>query len=313
MVDQPGSRLRRRVVALLRFVVSIVLIAILVNRVGLEVLANRLISLDGRFLAVAAGFQLFGVIISTLKWQWFLEAEHGPTRFTRLLRFYLVGSFFNNFLPSSVGGDVVRMWQASAVYGRRSAIVRSILLERLSGVAAILILCLATAPFLTAALPALDISGFAGIIGLIGAAMIAVLVTVRFAPRLVERVVSLIAIPHELRSLRLWFAAMTISFIFQINAAVIVWFVGRSLALPTGLWPVVLCMPLISLLSMMPITVNGFGLREGAFVALFGLFGVPAEASLAWSITVYLTVAAVSLVGGVMYALQTEPLQTVEG
>lgn len=300
---------RRWALTFLRVVVSGALLALLVSRVGVDLLVFQLAQIDLRYLVLAFVMQSGGIVLSALKWRRFLSAELGPLPLGALVRFYLIGSFFNNFLPSSVGGDVVRAWQTARAYGARGAVVRSILLERLTGVASILALCLVSAavlllthPVVRAAARELPLA-WAGAVALL-AGLTVVAGRRWWYPRAGARWRELVALPGGLRTPRLWTATMLISFAFQINVALIVWLVGRALHLPLALWPVLLCMPIISLLGLLPFTINGFGVRESSFVVLFGLFGVSAASALVWSLMVYLVVAVTSLAGGALYALQ---------
>lgn len=299
---------KRRLITALRLMVSTALIIALIRQFGAEALLSRLAQFDLRYALLAAAAQLAGIVLSAVKWRLFLAAEIGPASLPALTRFYLIGSFFNNFLPSSVGGDVVRAWQTAAAYGRPAAALRSILLERLTGVAAILFCALGALPFLAPVLPQPPSVAPGWMVAGLCTVLLALALSLALGPRIArrygERLRQSLRVPPALRRPQTWALALMLSLIFQINVALIVWLVGRGLGVAVGFWPVLLCMPLISLLTMLPLTVNGFGLREGAFVALFGLNGVPAPAALAWSLAVYLTVACVSLVGGVLYALQ---------
>ena len=74
-----------------------------------------------------------GVVLSAWRWQWVLQALDAPVRLHRLVADYFAGQFVSNFLPSTVGGDVVRVTRVSTTTGSHALSFASVLIERLSG------------------------------------------------------------------------------------------------------------------------------------------------------------------------------------
>jgi uncharacterized membrane protein YbhN (UPF0104 family) len=104
----PRTRRRERLGIALRAAVGLGLLALLVRKVGWASLAPVLASPHGGFLAVSALFSVLLIGVSCLKWQILLRERRVRVGFARLFGLYLVGMLFNNFLPSNVGGDLVR-------------------------------------------------------------------------------------------------------------------------------------------------------------------------------------------------------------
>lgn len=287
---------------------SIGLIVTLWLSVDPRQVATTLARIDIFYLLLALLAQWVGMGLSVAKWRRFLALEGIAARTSYLFQVYLIGSFWNNFLPSSVGGDVVRSLYTARAFGSRAGAVRSIVFERLTGLLSIIVLCAMAVPFLIVQHPrTLQLFDHP----LFVMAMVGVVVVVavfgqtcwRGFPRLRERAIRLLTPPPPLRRPAPWLVSMLLSLLFQANVALILWLVGRSLQIEVGWWPVWLCAPVLSLISMVPVTINGFGVREAGFVALFSLYGVATADALVWSVVVYATVAIAGLPGGVLYSV----------
>ncbi|NNE43062.1 MAG: flippase-like domain-containing protein, partial [Gemmatimonadetes bacterium] len=124
----------------LRFVISALLIWFLYRRVPLGDLGEILTSLRWDLFALVYALTFFNTVLSAMKWQSFLRAAdlHVPLR--SLVGTYLTGSFFNLFLPSSVGGDVYRVFEIKRSTGRGADSLASVFADRLSGLLALVIL-----------------------------------------------------------------------------------------------------------------------------------------------------------------------------
>jgi hypothetical protein len=128
-----GPAMRASWKLLLRSAVSVVLLALLVRRVHLSSLVPTwdlptALSLGGALLLT-----LTGIVLSTIRWRQVLHALGLPTGVRPLLSHYLAGLFVGNFLPSTIGGDVLRVARLAAVNGDRPDTFASVVLERLTG------------------------------------------------------------------------------------------------------------------------------------------------------------------------------------
>jgi uncharacterized protein (TIRG00374 family) len=219
-----------------------------------------------------------------------------PLGFGQRLRAYLgylfVGNFFNLLLPTSVGGDVVRAVALDAGSGRRTTALLSVLLDRLSGLLVLLALACVAALAYPLPLPlwaALAVGGAAGgaILGL------AVLpASTRFLARLdvtgrgrwhglLAKVRNVAASLGEAFGVyrgrpRLMAAAGLLSVLVQIAGVVQVWLLGRALGLdvPVGVFGV--AVPMVALLTLLPVSVSGMGVREAGMVLFLQPAGVAA-------------------------------------
>ncbi|HEY2429854.1 MAG TPA: lysylphosphatidylglycerol synthase domain-containing protein, partial [Acidimicrobiales bacterium] len=117
----------------MRIAASIAMLAVLISRLHLSGLLPARHHSAVAFLLVALMVTLTGIILSALRWQRVLVALELPTRVRTAINLYLAGLFVGNFLPSTVGGDVVRISRLARIKGERTAPFASVVLERLTG------------------------------------------------------------------------------------------------------------------------------------------------------------------------------------
>jgi uncharacterized membrane protein YbhN (UPF0104 family) len=224
-------------------------------------------------------------VVSSLRWQWLSR----PLGFTRPLghyfAFYFIGMFFNLVLPTSVGGDVVRAWYLDGGSGRRMSAFLSVFVERLSGLLVLLVVaCVAdlVCPVPLHPLVHLAVWGLAGgaVLGLVGLFVFGRLPwpfarfrtlharLVRFHQQLHA------ALLLYLRRPRLLLVTTVLSLLVQAGNVVLVWLIAVALDAPVPFSFCWILMPVVALLTLLPISVNGMGVRELATMALLAPFGV---------------------------------------
>jgi uncharacterized protein (TIRG00374 family) len=264
-----------------------------------------------------AAFALFLATqgVSALRWQWLarpLGFRESLGRFTAL---YFVGMFFNLLLPTSIGGDAVRAVHLNAGSGRRTAALLSVLLDRLSGLFVLLALACVAALAYPLPLPlgvGLAVGGAAG-----GAILF--LAVVPASTKLLARLDAtgtgrrhrlLAKIRHVASSLHEAFglfarrprevaASALLSLLVQIAGVIQVWLIGRALGLdvPIGVFGV--AVPMVALLTLLPVSVSGMGVREAGMV----LFLQPAGVAVGPAVTVAFLWFCVQTAGGLCGAV----------
>ncbi len=292
-----------------KLALSLLAIAAVASTVDLPSAWHRMQQQNLWFALVAAAVMLGQVGLGGLRWYVILQRLGGRMRLGSSLRLFYVAVFFNVCLWGAVAGDVVRIWLA-----RRNAVdmriaVNSVLLDRAAPLCAVALLVLATLPVFAArvgagaaAIPAaLALAGIAGIF-------------------IVARLHRLPAawqgnwLVRQLQSLgsatRIIFLApsaampmLSIAVAAQIAASFSAYFIARSLAIRLGLLDCLMLMQPVALITALPISIGGWGVREATIVALLALIGVPSEAALALSIQIGLTSFLVSLPGGLIWLL----------
>jgi uncharacterized membrane protein YbhN (UPF0104 family) len=267
------------------------LLAILAARFDLGQAASLMGHASLPLLAATLTALLTANLLVALRWHLILSFASPSPGPVALLRIVFVGLFFNQVLPTGVGGDAVRAWRCSKLGIGLGATVRSILLDRAWGYTVVVTLFIAVLPSLFQVLP--QARERAGVVAVLVAAIPALLA-----------LVSLDCLPRPLLRLRLVAPLAELSrdgrrllmhpgrcgvvlglSILTIGLTVVAFkFIGDSIdsQVSLGVWAMVV--PPVTLIQLLPVSLAGWGVREMTLVAVLGSFGVPAEAALAISI-----------------------------
>jgi uncharacterized membrane protein YbhN (UPF0104 family) len=242
------------------------------------------------------------------RWQFILSAEAPSPGSATLLKIVFVGLFFNQVLPTGVGGDAVRAWRCSRVGIALGAAIRSILLDRACGYLVLVVLYAVALPTLLHILPdARERSAVLAVlaVGLLG---LLALVSLDRLPRPILRLRLMAPFAELSRAGRRLFTnprqCSTVLGLSVITIALTILgfkFVGDAIGsrLSFGSWMMIV--PPVTLIQLVPVSLAGWGVREAALVVALGSFGVPAEAALAISILVGLCMIVVGLPGGLIW------------
>ncbi len=302
------SRARTKIAFAFKLTVSATLLGLLLWKLGSRQVLETISGARKELLLVALLALIGQTALSTLKWRILLR-EQGVNGlgYPILLKIYLVGNFINLFMPSMVVGDAYRAAQLRPHASGWQGALSSVLVDRATGLGALLFIGLlgmlhmhATALFLPglAGLVILCLLGYAVLLGPVGA-WAASRTAGRPArlPQLVDQVV------RALRPGRALVAILFISVLFQFNTVVINWIYCRALGLPVNFETLLAIVPVVYLLEVLPISINGIGVREGAFAFLFGQVGQDAHAGVALGLCVTVMRYVAGSVGGIVMAV----------
>jgi hypothetical protein len=256
---------------------------------------------------LAVGVYAVAQVVSGLRWQMLARPLGFAQPLGRYISYYYIGMFFNLILPTSVGGDVVRAWYLDGGSGRRLAAFLSVFIDRCSGLLVLLALACGALWFCPPGLPAwvtLSVWGTAGCaaLGLAGLPLLG-----RWTARL-DRFRLLGETAHTyLGQPRLLLVVTVLSLGVQAANVVIVWLVGCAIdaPVPAGYYWVVV--PMVTLLTLLPISLNGMGIREGGMVLFLAPLNIPSSTALSLSFLWFAVFSASSLFGAVIYALGYYP------
>jgi len=254
------------------------------RKVDWRELGTILSRLDARWALSGSALTLVMIALLAFRWRLFLRQQEVPTQFRAIFGLTWAGQFFNSILPGSTGGDVVKIYQlCRMVPERKAAVAASVLADRLTALAALLLLAgigFLAAPISLQVLSQNRLSAqsitFWGI-GLAGVGALGSWLLWRFL-----RLTSLAArIRRVLAGVRQCFSvnqrlvvAFLSAFALHILNFSIVFLFARSLGLTLTYGQVLLMMPVILFLVMIPVTINGHGLRELLLIAYFSAMGV---------------------------------------
>ena len=259
---------------------------------------------------------LLGYLISVVRWQRLLAAESIRLPFGRLCLVYFEGAFFNLFLPTLIGGDIVRGFAIYKITGGHPASLASILLDRLSGFAALILISLFSLGTGFKKIPNPQI----GVMVLCVAGAFLVLLTLLVNNRMKDwaggllrvvglarfqaRLQGLVDAIHRYRGHRLvLLQACLLSVILQGLIIVTYAVVGWSMRIDIPLIYFFIFVPLVTVVSMLPVSLAGLGVRESGVVYFFSLVGVDAATSLSMSLVWFSLTVLVSSLGGPAFLL----------
>jgi glycosyltransferase 2 family protein len=259
-------------------------------------------------IAATLGVLFIANLILGLRWHLILSAASASPGPAILLKIVLVGFFFNQVLPTGVGGDAVRAWRCCKLGIGLGTAIRSILLDRACGYVVIVAVYTAALPTLLHVLP--EARERAGVVVVLVAAIVGLLglVSIDLLPRLLLRLPLISSLAELSRESRTLFIhpqrcspVLGLS-VLSIGLSVVAFkliadAIGSSLSL--GLWAMVV--PPVALIQLLPVSLAGWGVREAALVVALGSFGVPPEVALATSILVGLCTIVVGLPGGLIW------------
>jgi len=287
------SSWRRRLLTLLRFLITASLLAFIITLVDVKDVGRLVGSADVAWLLGAILVAAADRMLMVAKWYPLLKIQNVAVSFGRATRAYLASGVAHYFLPASVGADVLR----ATVLGRAGRFIievgASILAERALGlVASALMSMVALAIALRLGLPVELIFPWALFSVAAGAAILVlplnrrvldaarevrVLRSMGRAQQYVERFAQTYTIYRERVGVLILMGWLTV--LEQLFPIAILWLLGRALGIPLGLTAVVVAVPLTLFVVRLPISFGGLGVGEGALVYLLGLFGVsPTEA-----------------------------------
>ena len=314
----PGEGKGRKVLVAVRVVVAVGLLAALfmmvpLGRIGAELRAARL-----ELLAVAAGLALLGICTSSLKLWLLVRTAHSGARWSSLTRAYYVGTFFNNFLPTGAGGDVMKvneMRRMGVPLGHATACA---VVERGLGVAVVMALAAALAlgggRFLARLrleavrwpLAAVSLGGSAVLAALYAAWLggLKSAMKSRRDGKVLGRLYRVIESFYVFRNKPWTIAgALALSVLFYGIMAVNIWTVVLAVGGRITLSESAGIVPLRTLPDVLPISIGSLGVREGMVTyCLAGLGLTPARAAAA-ALSLRLLVWLHSAAGGCLYAL----------
>jgi glycosyltransferase 2 family protein len=288
---------------LLKIAVSAGLLAFLFLRVELGEVGRVLATADRTLVAVAFLLYLAGQVLSALKWRTLSSAVGfgGPP--TVYVRFYFIAMFFNAFGFGTVGGDLMRALYLAGGE-RRTLALNTVVADRVSGLLVLLVIALvALLAFRTYELPAvLYWSTLFLSAGLLAGWRLAPWIVPRILPvgNWFRRLVEVDLAPYW-RDYRLLARASVMSLAFHLSQFAVLGILGAALALPIPRSYFFVFAPLVNVFSALPVSVNGLGVRESAFVFFLGHIGIGRAQAIAFALLWFAIVLLAGLVGGVVY------------
>lgn len=304
--------MRKKISKYIRIVVGLGLIVYLGTTLDLEELYQTFLLLPYWIWAVAVLLGFGAVLVSCFKLDAFLKVCKLQLNIWKLYSVYLIGLFIGNFLPSTIGGDIIKYAYIKKTTNRGADAIAAIFMERFTGLLALLVIALGAAAY------SQELSGEPVIIWFllllnIGAILCflilrAVPATSREVPKTQSAFNKLRATINKAhlacravgRSNYAMANGMVNSMMFVFIAIITSQLFAIGLGQKISIGNMALIVALVQLITMLPISVNGIGVREWSYVVLLGRCGISPEIATAISLMTYLTVLMVSISGGIL-------------
>ena len=310
--------LARRLVTLgLKLAVSGALLGLLFSRIDASKLWANARQASPAWLSLALAFYVVTIVATVWRWWLLLEAQEIDMSFRALYASMSVALFFNNFLPSSIGGDVVRIADTAKVSRSKTLATTVILADRTMGMLALILVAATGVSLVTyvghAQLPVWPAWLWAGFTSglLVGGLMlwsphgvgwILRPLTVLHPEWVTTRIGSITTALQRFRNhMGKVIACFGGAIIVQLLTVIFAWATARALGIPIHAYDLAVVVPLAGVVQMLPISVNGFGVREAMYSVYFTRIGLPIESAILLSLTTTALVMVYSLTGAAVY------------
>jgi len=307
--------LKTTLLRIARVVLGVVLLAWVFRQVHWKELLERLATAKLEWIGAAFLVNSAGNLLGAWRWRLLLSSVGRAVPVPYLFGSYLVGLFFNNFLPSNVGGDVVRAAGARKRGGGSfTQHITVVLVERMIGLLATL--CLGGAAALAGHAAWLGPRATWALIGALALSAAGLYLALDARVRgFVQRVLPRVPGAFVRRTLGKMLAAFelfarapgalagnfVLSLGFQVLLVVHFWLIQFAFGESAPLRTFLVVVPLVFTAMMLPVGINGLGVREWAFVALLTRAGFDAATALALSLASYGVAVAQGLLGGIVH------------
>jgi uncharacterized protein (TIRG00374 family) len=308
--------MKKTAILLLKVAVSVGLFAYIFHKVDARHLWEIMRTAKFSFLAGAIVVYLVIQVLSAYRWRLLLIPLQMEVPFRKLLAYYFLGMYSNLFLPSAIGGDVVRVYYLNKVTRRLSGSSTSVFLDRDLGLAALLLIAT-----VVAALTGMSFNGvaLAPIFGLISVAFIGANLVIFYKPsyRLLHKLLSLLRmkkVDEKVERLfesvnsyrgawRVLLLSLVVSILIQLGGVLVNLLNGWAIGLQTrgGATDYMVFIPAIMLIIMIPLSIGGLGWRELSFIAFFKSVGATEAQAVTLALLWFAVQVVTSLPGGIIY------------
>ncbi len=289
---------------LLRLAATALILTLILRSINLSQVLNVLKQTRLDYLAAALLLQFSSTAVSAYRWQMIMQNLQFGQNFAFYWRSYFKGMFFNQGLPTSIGGDAVRMLDVAKLGFRKRDALYGVMVDRIIGLGALLSLTLLAYLLSPNLLPKPVHRPILMIISLGAAGFFVIYIIHYFTwlnrfPKLtvINTIAQRLHQALSFRRILLVIASLLIPFLALLGFFATGWALGLEYSLMTYFALV----PPALLLTVVPISVAGWGVREGALVSLFSLIGADKTAVLMMSLLYGFTLIIVSLPGLITY------------
>lgn len=304
---------------MLKLAIAITLIAVIVSRVNLDDVWSAFARADKVLITGAFLLYFVGLCIIASRWKLLLTVQGVTASLFSLVKSMIVAVFFNNFLPSTVGGDAMRAYDTWRMGGGKTQSVSIVLIDRFLGIFTLFIFAL-----LALLLTSIEVSfipnfkawvmiavtaGVAGIYILFfkAKAISQYLHTndqagAGFLKRYSQKIFDVFAVYNGKPGIL--FAALLLSVLLQLNVIFHYYLLALSLGIEVPVLAMFIIIPVAIVVMMIPVSINAIGIRELIFVTMFGFYGVSNADALAFAWMSFVLITILGVLGGIVFMLR---------
>lgn len=300
----------------LKILISVGLISWLLIHADLGLIWQTIQTANYGLLLLAFTMFFIGYFLSAKRWQILLAALDVHARLLALLQSFSIAIFFNNFLPSTIGGDAYRMYDSYRLGTGKSRAIAVVFTDRIIGLSTFILLAFASSAFageVARQIPLLRLFLVTAVFGITLLAWIIFGSGGKVLLSLTQGNHPLLRITHGIMG-KLYYGfrffkgrsdvmlkAIGLSLLLQINVVIHCLIIAKALHIEVPIMAMFIIIPLSYLIMMVPISINGIGLRESVFVFFFGLYGVAQEQALAYAFISFGMIIAQGVLGGIVF------------
>lgn len=286
----------------LKILITVAILFVIARSIDLSTVMSVVQNMQPKYLILALAMQLISAVLAS--YRWFLIMQRLKFGLSPLfyLKSYLKGSFFNQALPGGIGGDAYRVLECSAHGSGRKAAFYGVLLDRILGLIGLLLLNLLANLAYPDLLPtaifhilnSISLGGIAAVIMFALLGKIDKLAKFKFTRHLHEISADMRRVYHDPQAIGLH---SILSILIHFVSMLAIYFIGTGVGLNYGLLTFLVLVPPVILLTIAPISLAGWGVREGGMIGLFLLIGADKALVLSMSVLYGLVLLAASLPG----------------
>lgn len=314
-----SSRKRKPVVTVIKVTISAALITLILNRIGIDSILLRFKTANWWFVGVSILCFVVSNVMGSFQWYLLLRSQKISVSFIKILSFYHVGLFFNNFLIGYVGGDAFRIYDISKSSGNSTAALSTVIFDRFIGFLSLTSLAMVAALICLRLLSIVHTVYFIALIllaWLLGlyllfnerAARFLIKYFKKFIPSIVfnktRDVYMAINVFRHKKSLM--FRVFVIAVCVQSLRVLVHFWAAKAVGVQTNVFYFFVFVPIIAMAASLPISVGGIGVREQSGVSMFASVGIAASQVVSFEFLAYLVAVISTLPGGILFAFRKE-------
>lgn len=300
---------------LARLALSVGLLYLALRGINFAAIWSRLSQINPLWVLLAIAVTIFQIFLGAPRWREISGLCHAPLSDLKAFRYNMIGSFFNQTLPSSIGGDAVRLWLVKGTGAGWRAATYSVLTDRAVGLIALALIIMASLPWSCGIIS--DAKGrlalvFVDLVALAGGAGFLLLGHLNWAWLkswwLIKHVRACSVIANRaIFSRKIGPKIAVLSFAIHVLAVVIAWCCVRAIEAPGDFGHLLMLTPPIMLITtMIPISIAGWGVREVTMMVAFGYAGLAQTDGTIVSILFGVVYFIVGALGGIVWIFSAE-------